>query len=459
MATHTQVQETADEILAELPCGVVSTLTDGTIVRVNQTFLNWTGLTEEDIDNGKRFQELLTVPGRIFYETHFAPLLLMQGGVKEVACQLKREDKEPIHVLLNSMVVEGREDLPRLIRTVVFDATDRFKYEQELRRGRNESRQLAAIVQASSDGIISAGLDGVVRTWNPGATRMFGYTEAEAVGHSVDDLIVPDDRKQEREEKYRKIRSGDNVIFADTVRHHRDGRLVPVEITATPMVDDHGRVIAASLIFRDISERKLAEEKQLLLMGELNHRVKNLLSVVQVVARQTASVSDAATFGNKLSERLLGLAACQDLLVQSNWQGAELSELVSAQLAHFSDMIGIRIYIDGPCIKVSPNVAQGLGMALHELATNAAKYGALSNATGCVKISWQVRDDPDPRFFIQWVENDGPRVEAPTKEGFGNKVIRRMVEASVKGEVTLDYEPDGLSWKLEALLSDITAGT
>ncbi|SOE18908.1 PAS domain S-box-containing protein [Hoeflea halophila] len=457
MATRIEVQETAGEILAELPCGVVSTLEDGTIVRVNRTFLNWTGLTADVIDNGKRFQELLTVPGRIFYETHFAPLLLMQGGVKEVACQLKRGDKEPIHVLLNSMVVEGRKDLPRLIRTVVFDATDRFKYEQELRRGRNESRQLAAIVQASSDGIVSAGLDGVVRTWNPGATRMFGYTEAEAVGRSVDDLIVPVDRKQEREEKYRKIRSGEHVTFSDTARQHKDGRLVPVEITATPMVDDHGRVIAASLIFRDISDRKLAEEKQRLLMGELNHRVKNLLSVVQVVARQTASVSDATTFGTRLSERLLGLAACQDLLVQSNWQGAELSELVSAQLAHFSDMIGIRIFIDGPEIKISPDVTQGLGMALHELATNAAKYGALSNATGCVKISWQIREDPDLRFSIQWVERGGPPVQIPTREGFGNKVLRRMVEASVKGKVSLDYPPDGLRWKLEAKLSDITA--
>ena len=457
MASENQVHETADEILADLPCGVVSTLTDGTIVRVNETFLNWTGLPSNVVDDGRRFQELLTVPGRIFYETHFAPLLLMQGGVKEVACQLKRVDKEPLHVLLNSMVVEGRGDLPRIIRTVVFDATDRFKYEQELRRARNESRQLAAIVNASSDAIVSAGLDGVVRTWNPGATRMFGYTEAEAVGREVDDLIVPDDRKLERETKYRRVRAGETVIFSDTERHRKDGRLVPVEITATPMVDDHGRVIAASLIFRDISERKIAEEKQLLLMGELNHRVKNLLAVVQVVARQTASVSDAATFGNKLSDRLLGLAACQDLLVQTNWLGAELTELISAQLAHFSDMIGTRIFIDGPDIKVSPNVAQGLGMALHELATNAAKYGALSDSTGGVKISWQIRNDPDPRFAIQWVEHDGPLVEPPTKEGFGNKVLRRMVEASVKGEVSLDYAPDGLRWNLEAPLSDITA--
>lgn len=457
MVSQSQVHETADEILADLPCGVVSTLADGTILRVNETFLNWTGLPSNVVDEGRRFQELLTVPGRIFYETHFAPLLLMQGGVREVACQLKRVDKEPVHVLLNSIVVEGRGDLPRIIRTVVFDATDRFKYEQELRRGRNESRQLAAIVNASSDAIVSAGLDSVVRTWNPGATRMFGYTEAEAVGRSVDDLIVPEDRKLERETKYGRIRAGETVLFSDTERHRKDGRLVPVEITATPIVDDHGRVIAASLIFRDISERKLAEEKQQILMGELNHRVKNLLAVVQVVVRQTASVSDAATFGIKLSERLLGLAACQDLLVQTNWQGAELTELISAQLAHFRDMIGVRIFIEGPDFNVSPNVAQGLGMALHELATNAAKYGALSNSTGCVKISWQIRDEPTALFSIQWLEYDGPLVEAPTKEGFGTKVIRRMAEASMKGKVSLDWEPDGLRWRLEAPLRHIAA--
>jgi len=449
-------EEVAEELLAHLPCGVISTLPDGTIVHVNETFVAWTGLPAEALLSGQRFQNLLTVPGRIFYETHFAPLLRMQGFVKEIACQLKRADREPMHVLVNSMLKVGRNGEPQFIRTAIFDATDRVKYELELRRARNESQQLAAIVNASSDGIISAGLDGVVRTWNSGATRMFGYAESEAVGSTVDELIVPENRQAERIEKYEIVRSGKQIVLPDTERRRKDGSLVPVEINASPIIDGEGRINAVSLIFRDISERKRAEEKRLLLMREVTHRAKNMLAVAQVVAQQTARDGDPATFVTRLSERLHGLAACQDLLVENHWQGIELSALVLAQLNHFRDLVGSRILFEGPSIVLSPNAAQGIGMALHELSTNAVKYGALSNSEGRVKINWHTVAAPEQLFTIQWIEESGPEISAPSRQGFGNKVIKRMAESSVDGQVTIEYPKSGIQWRLTTPLPNIT---
>lgn len=203
----------------------------------------------------------------------------------------------------------------------------------------------------------------------------------------------------------------------------------------------------------DITEMKRAEEHGKLLMAEVNHRAKNLLAVVHAIAQQTAKYADPATFIARLTDRIDGLTTSQDLLVQNNWQGVDLSRLVEGQLAHFTDLIGQRILLMGPPTRVTPAAAQGIGMALHELATNASKYGALSNEIGRIHISWQVADVPSPTFAMRWVEEGGPKVAPPTRRGFGRIVIGRMVEAAVGGTVELEYRESGLSWSLSAPVS------
>jgi PAS domain S-box-containing protein len=198
----------------------------------------------------------------------------------------------------------------------------------------------------------------------------------------------------------------------------------------------------------DSTERKFAEEHLKLLMQEVNHRSKNLMSVVQAVARQTARKSDPATFVTQLSERIDGLAASQDLLVKNLWKGVDVAALVKAQLSHFKDLIGTRIVVEGPVANLTPPAAQGIGMALHELATNAAKYGALSNSTGRVTINWQVVANSPLEFQMTWIEVGGPRVEAPKHSGFGQMVIGRMAEAAVSGEAEIQYLESGFVWKL-----------
>ncbi|HKD29639.1 MAG TPA: sensor histidine kinase, partial [Xanthobacteraceae bacterium] len=195
----------------------------------------------------------------------------------------------------------------------------------------------------------------------------------------------------------------------------------------------------------DITERKRAEERQLLLVRELNHRTKNLLSVVQSIANQTAA-SNPSNFGERFSRRIQALSANQDLLVRSEWQGVEIEDLVRAQLAHFADLIGERITIEGPHLSVTPSAAQSIGMALHELATNAGKYGSLSDDHGSVTIDWRLENG---QFSIGWVEHDGPRVKPPRRRGFGSTIISAVAEASVGGKVELHYASTGLVWRLK----------
>lgn len=308
--------------------------------------------------------------------------------------------------------------------------------------------QLAAIVTSSGDAIISKDFQGIIRTFNKGAQRLFGYTAEEAIGKPVT-LLIPADRIGEELGILERIGRGETIDHYETVRQRKDGSLVDISLTISPIRDSGDRIVGASKIARDITEQKRFEKHNKLLLAEVNHRAMNLLAVVQAVVQQTARGGDPATFVLRLSERIHGLAASQDLLVKNEWLGVEVADLVTAQLAHFKDLIGTRVLLDGPPVRLKPAAAQGIGMALHELATNAAKYGALSNGEGRVRITWRV-PARNPAFFMSWLEEGGPKVVSPTRKGFGQMVIGRMVEAAVEGTAKIEYPESGFSWSLSA---------
>jgi PAS domain S-box-containing protein len=195
---------------------------------------------------------------------------------------------------------------------------------------------------------------------------------------------------------------------------------------------------------QDITERKEREEKEHLLMREINHRAKNMLSVVDAIAHQTAT-RNPDDFIERFSERIQALSANQDLLVQNEWHGVDVEDLVRAQLAHFADLIGSRIAVRGPKLRLNPASAQAVGLALHELATNAGKYGALSTDTGRVDVNWGTDGDT---LTMSWTEREGPPVFAPKRRGFGTIVMEAMAERSVGGRVDLDYASTGVTWRL-----------
>jgi PAS domain S-box-containing protein len=204
------------------------------------------------------------------------------------------------------------------------------------------------------------------------------------------------------------------------------------------------RVVSFGGTAQDVTERKEREEKENLLMREINHRAKNMLSVVDAIAHQTAT-RNPEDFVERFSERIQALSANQDLLVRNEWNGVEVEDLVRAQLALFADLIGSRIRVDGPKLRFKAASAQAIGLALHELATNAGKYGALSTDKGRVYVSWGTVDHT---FTMSWIEREGPPVSAPTRRGFGTIVMEAMAERSVDGAVDLDYAPSGLTWRL-----------
>jgi two-component sensor histidine kinase len=191
-------------------------------------------------------------------------------------------------------------------------------------------------------------------------------------------------------------------------------------------------------------ERREREEKEHLLMREINHRAKNMLSVVDAIAHQTIA-RNPEDFVERFSERIQALSANQDLLVRNEWKGVDVEELVHAQLAHFAGLIGSRIAVQGPKLRLKAGSAQAIGLALHELATNAGKYGALSTDTGRVDVSWGSDGDA---LTMSWTEREGPPVSAPKRRGFGAIVMETMTERSVNGTVNLDYASSGLTWRL-----------
>lgn len=313
----------------------------------------------------------------------------------------------------------------------------------ERKQAEDTSLQLAAIVRSSFDAIISKTLQGVITSWNSSAETMFGYSAEEAVGKNVR-MLIPADRQQEEDAILRKLAENQRVEPFETVRVRKDGQAIPVSITISPITDALGVVVGASKIARDISDRKAKEEQVQVLLRELSHRSKNLLSVVQAIANRTGAHL-APEFVGRFNQRLHALAVNQDLLAHNEWHGVLIEDLVKAQLEPFAGDAKLRIRTEGPVANITASAAQSIGMALHELATNASKYGALSDTNGEVSVRWALSRDS---FEMTWMEKDGPPVKKPTRDGFGSLVISAMVEQSLDGSVELDYAPTGLIWRL-----------
>jgi PAS domain S-box-containing protein len=224
--------------------------------------------------------------------------------------------------------------------------------------------------------------------------------------------------------------------------------------------DKEGKPVRYSGVDIDITERKEAEERLRVLMHEVNHRANNLLAVVQAMAHNMLGVTDPSEFVARLTQRIAALAASNKLLVSGHWQGVAIEALVLSQLRPFVNT-DERVTLSGPALTLNPAAAQAIGMALHELATNAVKYGALSARGGAIHIAWTLIGAGDRQMFeMSWRERGGPKVTAPTRTGFGHTIIAHLTEQSLGGKVGLDFGNEGLCWKLacpaERVLEDQT---
>jgi PAS domain S-box-containing protein len=307
-----------------------------------------------------------------------------------------------------------------------------------------ERMWLASIVEFSDDAIISKNLDGIITSWNKGAERLFGYLAEEVIGKPVA-ILAPPERRGEDYAILERVQRGDRVHNYETIRRRKDGSLIDVSVTVSPIRGAGGTVVGASRVVRDITERKRSEAHISVLTREAEHRAKNLLTNVKAIVR--LSQSDTPDGLKKAIEgRIEALANVHSLFVQSRWTGAELGSLVKQELSPYSRAGGMRTLINGSVVIIKPDVAQTMAVALHELATNAAKYGALSVTTGQVRVEWSHGEDG--QLLLRWTEAGGPPVNPPTRRGFGTSVLESMIQDGMKGRVQFDWRPEGLACEI-----------
>ena len=319
------------------------------------------------------------------------------------------------------------------------------------KRAEEATRRMAAIVASSADAIIGKSLDGVVLSWNRAAEDLFGYSAKEMIGKSVS-ILIPPDRQDEEPEILDRIRRGEAVEHYETLRQRKDGGLVEISLTVSPVLDEEGRVVGASKIARDISERRRAAQQQQLLLREMDHRVKNLFTLASgLVALSARSAKDPRELVAAIQDRLGALANAHTLTISPSTHpdagpqaGTTLHTLIRTITSPYETRGdgAMRVSITGPDLPLEGSPMTSFALLLHEFATNAAKYGALSTARGEVRIS--CRADAD-WFKLDWAETGGPELtEAPHAEGFGGAITRSTIERQFGGSLSHEWRTDGL---------------
>ena len=309
--------------------------------------------------------------------------------------------------------------------------------EAALRESEQQLRWLASIIDSSDDAIVSKNLDGIILSWNSGAERVFGYSASEAIGQPIT-LVIPQDRQSEEREILTRIRRGERIDHFETVRQRKNGSLIVVSLTVSPVKDANGKIVGASKIARDITEQKKNQELIVTLAREAEHRSKNLLANAMATVNLSQSNSPEG-LKEVIAGRIQALANVCSLFAELRWIGAEVSAIVTQELAPYSD--GKRTVTDGPQTLLAPDAAQAVAVALHELATNAAKYGALSTPDGHVRLEWSHAAAGSLRLC--WMEMGGPVAQEPTRTGFGTRIVEQMI-VQQKGQVRFDWRKEGL---------------
>jgi PAS domain S-box-containing protein len=321
---------------------------------------------------------------------------------------------------------------------------------------RESEERFRGIFEYAGTGIAIGDLEGRFHSGNPALCSMLGYTKEELGELAIRDVAHPADF-EECMFNFQRLVAQEISSFETLNRYvSKDGKPIWVHKHVSLLRDSGGRPVNALALVTNVTERKRHEDQVSLLLQEVNHRAKNMLTVVQAIARQTAEATPG-DFIRRFGERIQGLAASQNLLIKSEWKGVDLHELALSQLEHFKDLVDKRIKLRGPPLLLAASAAQVVGMALHELGTNAGKYGALSNDTGRVELHWDVEPAKGggETFVMTWRERDGPVVEMPSRLGFGSTVLSRVVNDSFNAEIGLNYKSTGLVWRLQCATKEI----
>jgi PAS domain S-box-containing protein len=404
--------------------GALTVSGEGTIIYANAAFARMVGIPAERLRGADLMEMIADATGRQ------AAGLFDRPGSAGRDIRLRTTGGELRNVYLSSAPLTIDDKQVHCV--IAIDLT-----RQELRR-RHE-----AIVNSSPDAIYSLDPGGTITTWNQAAERLYGYAPEEVIGRKVDILFPTQGQGLDI--------TSDSFAAAKQAQHEtvqitKSGKRIDVAISVATLADaDVPEGIA--IIARDISDRNRAQDHIKFLLRESSHRSKNLLAVIQVIASQTARAADTVDqFQKRFGQRLRSMSLSHDLLVSEDWKRASLLDLVRLQLEPFAGP-GLLLKIEGPSVYISPEAAQHIGLALHELATNASKYGAWSVPAGEVSVNWKVLPGRD--LHLSWRERNGPRVEPPSHKGFGSTLTGYVIEQALEARVATDYSPDGLTWTIE----------
>jgi PAS domain S-box-containing protein len=339
-----------------------------------------------------------------------------------------------------------------------WDAVERARIEKDLRNREATLRENEQRLRATYEHVF-AGIGEVDRTGrflrvNERLCAITGYSREELLGRTFWDLTHLDDREADLG-RFSELMLGRTETYTVEKRYiHKDGHEVWVEVAASRVDDAGGQPLYGISVIQDVSERKKAEEHQRLLINELNHRVKNTLATVQSIATQTLRGSETPVETREaLESRLFALSRAHNVLTRENWEGALLHDIIGDVIEPYGSGREGRIRCHGGRVHLVPRMALALSMAVHELATNAAKYGSLSNATGEVHLTWMVdHTKSPPLLLLRWEEKDGPAVKPLSRKGFGSRLIERSLAHDLNGEVRIEYAPSGVICSVEAPL-------
>ncbi|KLK93526.1 hypothetical protein AA309_08940 [Microvirga vignae] len=434
-------EERLRRVLETEAVGVMFFNYEGTLIGANDVFLKITGWSRQEVESGNLDWRRMTPPEWVAASEAQMKDLAGTGRIGPYEKEYLRKDGSR-----SWMLFAGRDLGDGTIVEFAVDISARKQAEEAARR-------LAAIIESSDDAILSMDLTGAITSWNKGAERLYGYRAEEVIGQPVT-LLIPEDRQDEETGILERTGRGDQIEHFETVRQCKDGHQVAISLTVSPVKDGHGRIIGASKIARDITERKRLEEQLLLVNRELHHRVKNTLATVQAVIASTARRAQTiAEFQQAVTERITSLARTHTLLIEQGHGGASLKGILDFELAPYDDGSGQRVRLAGPDVRLPSEIAVALGMAVHELTTNAAKYGAFSLPSGCVEVTWSVEERADGRKLnLAWQERGGPPVEKPERQGFGSVLLHRALGRQLGGEVETTFAPDGLQVRISAML-------
>jgi PAS domain S-box-containing protein len=436
------------ELLGALPVAVYTTDAEGRITYFNEAAAElWGHRPQLGSDQWCGSWRLYWPDGRPLPHDECPMAMTLREGraVRGLEAIAERPDGTRVRFLPHPTPL--RDAAGRLTGAInlLVDLTDRNQADLELAR-------LAAIVTSSDDAIISKTLDGRITSWNTAATSIFGYTAEEMVGQAIMRIIPPHLHDNEKEILAR-LRRGEHIRHYETVRVAKDGRLIDVSLTVSPLRDRAGNVIGASKVGRDITERKQAEKLHALLMNELNHRVKNTLATIQALASQSLRRAKShSDFVSSFTGRVQALARAHDLLTHTQLQGADVLDLVCEQV-----LLGVaddnRISCSGPALMLDSKLVVHLALVLHELATNARKHGALSVPGGRLSVQWEMQTSGGRTLVMEWKEIGVPMVATPKERGFGSTLIEQTLSA-YGGEVTMRYGADGLTSQIKMPLPE-----